>query len=93
MLNYREMTEVDEACDFVKVGVLVWSLLQTLLILQANCWKISEAVKRRASISSVASLDMLGAASLIVHHVNDKLTDQQKCPRNTIWQVYSKNMG
>ncbi|WOH02494.1 hypothetical protein DCAR_0521883 [Daucus carota subsp. sativus] len=48
------------------------------------------AGKRRASISSKASLDMLGAASLIVHHVNDKLTDQQKCPRNVFGKCTPK---
>lgn len=40
--------------------------------------------KRQASISSAASLDMLGAGSVIVAHVEDKLTDQQKCPRKRL---------
>ena len=36
---------------------------------------------------------MLDAALLIVHHVNDKLTNQQKCPRNVFGKCTPKTWG
>ncbi|XP_074366223.1 uncharacterized protein LOC141707122 [Apium graveolens] len=49
--------------------------------------------KRQASISNAASLDMLGAASVIVTHVEDKLTDEQKCSREVFGTCNSKTLG
>ncbi|KAK1396390.1 Nuclear receptor corepressor [Heracleum sosnowskyi] len=49
--------------------------------------------KRQASISNAASFDMLGAASVIAAHVENKLNDWQKCPSKVFGTCNPKTLG